>query len=65
MPTVSVMAKKPRARKTKELTGRLNLVEKPEELARWATVAEAKGVSLSAWVRMVCREKASEIAGQE
>jgi hypothetical protein len=45
-------------RKKGETPGRLNLIEDPAELARWTATAKAKGLSLSAWVRMVCRAAA-------
>ncbi len=47
------MATKPAAASKRD--GRVNLIEDEDELTRWKIVAASKGLSLSAWIRMVCR----------
>jgi hypothetical protein len=35
--------------------GRVNFIEDADEVARWKAAAKIEGLSLSAWIRRLCR----------
>ena len=45
--------------------GKYQLLASPAQLRRWAAAADAQGLSLAAWVRMVCDAAAAEELGSE
>jgi hypothetical protein len=46
-------------------SGRVNLIEDPAEIARWDAKAKTEGLSLSAWIRRVCRLAVGTPHGEE
>jgi len=59
---METMPKKTPNKKTDQ-AGRVQLIEDPAEIGRWEGVAESQGLSLSAWIRMVCRAAVRKAEG--